>query len=166
MQKFCRNHNHHWKTIEGDHSVCEKCGIESHQRAGLSPVAIGPHTYDKLKKAGKLEKRKYFIALSEKTSPTRREVFSDETIKINDKTDNAYYSYNKDIEEILQKTNRILTITEVIKDNGHGYYAKEMGSRYRWYDKEIKCLVEPETSEPETSEPSLNRWQILDIRCE
>ena len=83
-------------------------------------------------------------------------------IKINDKTNIAYYAYNKDIEEILQKTNRILTITEVV-DNGlsfcPGYYVKEMGSRCKWYNKDIKCLVEPETSKP-----SLKRWQILDIR--
>ena len=61
MKKPCRNHNHLWKDLGDDHSVCTKCGIESHQKAGLSPVAIGPHAYEKLKKAGKREKRVYFI---------------------------------------------------------------------------------------------------------
>lgn len=74
----------------------------------------------------------------------------------------GFYAYNTDIEEILQKTNRILMITEVAIDSnyiGPGYYVKEMGSMYRWYDKDIKYLVEIEKSEP-----SLMRWQILDIR--
>ena len=82
-------------------------------------------------------------------------------VKINDKTKDPWYAYNKDIEEILQKTNRILTIAEVFSSSdgpGPGYYVKEMGSKYRWYDKDIKCL-----DEPEEFGPSLKRWQILDI---
>jgi hypothetical protein len=74
------------------------------------------------------------------------------------------YAYNTDIEEILRKTNRILTITEEVTngnglDTTPGYYVKEMGLKYIWYDKDIKCLVELEKSDPIE-----NRWSILDIR--
>ena len=53
---------HRWKTIEGDHSICTKCKVESHQRVGNQQmVAIGLRNWEKLKKAGKLEDRSYFV---------------------------------------------------------------------------------------------------------
>jgi len=82
-------------------------------------------------------------------------------IKIN-KPKLGFYAYNTNIEEILQKTDRILTITEEVINNidtSSGYYVEEMGTKYIWYDKDIKCLVELEKYDPVE-----NRWSILDIR--
>ena len=76
-------------------------------------------------------------------------------VKIKDQRD-VYPKFNNEVEEELEKLNRILTIKEVQK---YSYYTKEM-KLYKWKDNMIECLVE-DYKEPE---PIRTRWEILDIR--
>jgi hypothetical protein len=88
-------------------------------------------------------------------------------VKIKDQRD-VYPKFNNEVEEELEKLNRILTIKEVQKYSyytkemklyKYSYYTKEM-KLYKWKDNMIECLVE-DYKEPE---PIRTRWEILDIR--
>ena len=75
-------------------------------------------------------------------------------VKIKDQRD-VYPKFNNEVEEELEKLNRILTIKEVQK---YSYYTKEM-KLYKWKDNMIECLVE----DYEKDETILSRYEILDL---